>query len=59
MNNPTFYIALAFTILILALAAGISQAPAKTVSVCASIKLPATGKCVHFTKNGYRVRVCK
>ena len=59
MNNPTFYIALAFTILILALAAGISKAPAKSVSVCMTVKLPAPGKCINFTKNGYRVRVCK
>ena len=59
MNNTTYWLVCAIAVLLLVIATGVKQAPAKTVSVCASIKLPAQGKCVHFTKNGYRVRVCK
>lgn len=47
-----------FLIVFVALA-GTQNLGAKTVRVCASVNLPAPGKCTRKTIRGYRVSVCK
>lgn len=47
-----------FLIVFVALA-GIQNLGARTVRVCASVNLPAPGKCTHKTIHGFRVSVCR
>mgnify|MGYP000097046663 CR=1 FL=1 len=57
--NTSYWLMCAIAVLLLALFAGVKQAPAKTVSVCVSVKLPTPGKCSYLTVRGYKVRVCR
>lgn len=59
MNSTSYWLMCALAVLLLALFAGVKQAPAKTVNVCASVKLPAPGKCSYLTVHGFKVRVCR
>lgn len=59
MNGTTYWLVCAIAVLLLVVMTGVKQAPAKTVNVCTSIKLPAPGKCTYLTVRGYKVRVCR
>lgn len=59
MNGTTYWLVCAIAVLLLVVMTGVKQAPAKTVNVCASVKLPAPGKCSYLTVHGFKVRVCR
>jgi len=64
MNSGIYWPVWLVAFALLVLLAGVEQAEARTVRVCAgshctTITLPKKGKCIYRTIRGYRVRVCR
>ena len=59
MNITVYWLVFAIVFLMLLAPWNAGTAASKTVNVCASLKLPAPGKCTYLKVRGYKVRVCR
>ena len=59
MSSPAYWLIFVTAFVALVMLSGVGPAPAKTVNVCASVTLPAPGKCTYLKLRGFKVRVCR
>ncbi len=59
MSSPVYWLTFAIAFAAPVMVSGVRQAPAKTVSICASVTLPEPGKCTYLTVRGFKVSVCR
>jgi hypothetical protein len=59
MSSRVYWLSFAIASGALVMISGVGPAPAKTVNVCASVTLPAPGKCTYLRVRGFKVRVCR
>ena len=59
MSSPRVWLTFVIASIALVMLSGVGRAPARTVNVCASVTLPAPGKCTFLRVRGFKVRVCR
>ncbi len=59
MSSPVNWLTFFIAFVALVMLSGVGPAPARTVNVCASVTLPAPGKCTYLRVRGFKVRVCR
>ena len=59
MSSPVYRLTFFTAFVALVMLSGAGPAPARTVNICASVTLPAPGKCTDLKVRGFRVRVCR